>query len=503
MSAPDVNTTGYGFAIETSPGVLDSGLKLHVLEPNDVSSWGAELTAVRRQPISRDRMPRASTSVDLDSAPELAMDATMEHLRTLMDSAMLAVRVGWQHDTFYPTSVTGTGYVITDDNTVLPDNTLVWAAGFGTSANNGLKKLAGTSTDVLVKTTGLVAEAGTNSGGNSGQNATLEICGIQAAVAADFRLDASGNLTSESGALDLSTLGWVVGQMIHLGDPASGTAFRFATITDDMYANGEGFARIRSIAAHLVTLDKNETLGLDAAAGKTIRVLYGPFLREWAEDHANFRRPYNRIEMSLPDLDGGVDSYSSAIGNILNEVAIQFPLNALVTMSVKWVGTDTPVPVTTRESWLNILEPRLTAPLDTTTSYRRKRLCTQAGVDVVSELKDLTITISNGAAPEKVQGRYGAFKINLGDRTCGGESSWLLDSPDVWEAMRLHTKNTLDIAMGGEDGGFYLDLPTVRLSGGKPGLERNTTVTTDVQIMAEKDTELGYMVGFTRFPYLP
>lgn len=499
MSAPDVNTTGYGFSTEASPGVLDTPLALDILEPNDVSKWNAELTSVRRQPISKDRMPRASTSVDLDSMPGLVFDLTAEHLRIMLASAMLALPVGREYDVFRVTGVTATGYTIPDDDTVIPDGRLVFAAGFAQTANNGLKLLAGTSTDVELKTTGLVEEAAIP----AAQNATVEICGVQGAEA-DFRLTNTGNLTTEVAGLDMTTLGWVVGQPIHLGDPASGAAFRFDSITDDMYANGEGFARIRSIAAHLVTLDKNETLTTtDAGGGKTIRILYGAFFREWPEGHANFRKWYNRIEMTLPGLDGGSDSYSSAQGNILNELVLQFPLTALATMTATWVGTDTPVPVTTRETWTAIREPRLVAPLDTTTSYRRKRLCTHEGVDVLSELKDLTITISNGATPEKVQGRYGAFKINLGDRTAGGESSWLLDSPESWTVMREHTKITLDIAMGGEDGGFYLDLPTVRLSGGDPGLERNTTVTTNAMIMAEKNQELGYMVGFSRFPYLP
>lgn len=502
MTAPDVNTTGYAIAFEASVGVLPGTPNdiAFVLEPNDVTKLGADVTGVRRDPISKDRMPRSSTVVDLDSGVEMEMDCTSEHMRILMGSVMMASGIGRERGVMYPTSVNTDEYVVSDVNVTIPAGRLIFASGFAQTANNGLKLVAGTPSDTQVPADNLVAETTTTS-----QNATVEICGVQGDTA-DFRLTSGGNLTSEVAGLDFTTLGWSVGQILHLGDPASGAAYRFATITDNQYAAGEGFVRIRSIAAHLVTLDKNEVLianGADAGTGKTIRILYGEFLREWADDHANHSKRFSQIETSLPELDGGTDAYLTSKGNLPDTCTFEFPLTDIVKMSVKWVGTDTPAPSTTRETWDAVRDPVLVNPFNTTSSYRRKRLCTQAGVTVVSELKELSLTINNGVTPEKTQGRLGAFKMNLGNHNVEGTSTWLLDDPDILANIRSHSKLTMDLAMGGEDGGFYIDFPSLRISGGNPGLERNTSVSVEVSIMPEKDASLGYMMGFNRFPYLP
>lgn len=501
MTAPDVNVVQFMIGDEETVGVLPATSTGHILEPNSVSKWGADITSERRQPISADRMPRGSTVTDLDSGAEMALDLTCEHLRVFLSQIMMASDVGRECGVMYPTSVTADEYVVADINVTIPVGRLIWADGFALAANNGLKVIAGVPSDVHVPADNIAVEAV-----SADQKATIEICGVQGATA-DFRINASGNLTTENAGLDMTTLGWQAGQILHLGDPASGSAYRFATITDDQYDNGDGFVRIESIAAHVVTLKQNTVIvanGADVGAAKTIRVLYGAFFREYADDHANHAKTYATIEATFPELDAGTDAYSYGRGNLLSTATLEFPLTALCKMTLKWVGTDTPIPTTSREGWDHKLPPVLTQPFNTTTSWRRRRLCTKdTGTAVVTGLKNLTLTIGNNIMPEKVQGQLGALKLNVGNRTAEGASTWLFDDPDIWAAIRTHDKLDAALAMGGEDGGFYIDLPTVRMSGGNPGLELNTSVTTEVTIMPEKDTVLGFMIGFNRFPYLP
>lgn len=498
MTAVDVNATGYILRKESSVGTPDTTAPGHTLEPNDITKLGATLPSARRQPISRDRMPRGSTVVDLDSGVEIAMDLTGEHLRTLLSYAMFATPKGRIRGVMYPSAVNADEYVVANGATV-PVGTLIYAAGFSLPANNGLKLVAGVPSGTEVPADNLEVEATTVD-----QNATVEICGVQG-DAGDLTLDANGDLLSTT--LDFTTLGWMVGQILHLGDPYSGAAYRFATITDDQYAEGHGFVRIRAITAHKVTFDKNEQLdinGADAAALKTIRILFGEFYREYADDHANYLKEYVSIEAAMPELDGGVDAYLYPRGNLLDTLTMEFPLGGLAKMSAKWVGTDTREATTVRDDWTaGILEPRLTDPFNTTADWIRRRIVKKAdATPVLTELKDLTISITNGIAAEKVQGRLGALKMNVGDRSASGDSTWLLDDPEQWASIRNHTDLTGDFAMGGADGGFYIDLCTVKIADGSPGLTRNASVTTKVSIMPEKDSELGYMIGFNRFPYL-
>ena len=55
-----VNTNGVSLAAirEQDYGQLPENPKAEYLEPNEISTYGAELTTTARQPISKYRMPR-------------------------------------------------------------------------------------------------------------------------------------------------------------------------------------------------------------------------------------------------------------------------------------------------------------------------------------------------------------------------------------------------------------------------------------------------------------
>ena len=73
-----VNTNGVSLAAirEQDYGQLPENPKAEYLEPNEISTYGAELTTTARQPISKYRMSKKGTITDISSAVQFGQDTT-------------------------------------------------------------------------------------------------------------------------------------------------------------------------------------------------------------------------------------------------------------------------------------------------------------------------------------------------------------------------------------------------------------------------------------------
>ena len=72
------NNISLAYAIETSFGVLPASPEWKLLEPNDITTFGATITTVPRAPIAKDRQRRKGTVTDLESNAEFEHDLTLE-----------------------------------------------------------------------------------------------------------------------------------------------------------------------------------------------------------------------------------------------------------------------------------------------------------------------------------------------------------------------------------------------------------------------------------------
>jgi hypothetical protein len=484
-----VNNEQLASSIETALGV--PGTTFEKLEPNTIGGFGAEIAKVSRNPINADRQRKKGATTDLDSAVDFEADLTYDFQNKFLDGFMFAI---WKSNNagafFRPSAVTATGYTVASGG-ALADRTLFVARGFLNAANNGLKvSLASVATEI--KPSGAIAEAAIP----DSQNATVELAGFRGA-ASDITVNASGHLTST--LLNFTTLGLTVGQYIWVGGDA--TLNRFATAAD------RGFARIKAIAATLLTLEKRgQAFAADVGTGKEIDLFFGRFLRNVAVDHADFLERSYSLELFHKNLQspGPGDEFEYARGNYANELSFNVPLTDKATAAVGFIGTDTPNPTTVRDTGASSArKPQGTVAYNTSANVMRLRLQETDETVVSTDFKNATATLANNIGPEKVIGILGARFMNTGNFEVQLEAQLLLSNSAVISAIRANRTMTIDWAVRNEDGTLLMDLPSVMIEGGGKDFPENESLLINTTVMAFEDPALGYTCSFSQFPYSP
>lgn len=490
MGTTVTNKTSLAYSVEATPGNLAGSPVWKSAEYNSVPGWGAQIEKVARNPISPMRQRQKGGVVDVSSAFQVETDLTMESVNDFMDGFFFAK---WRGQAlFAPTAVITTAYTVPSGG-ALTAGALVFARGFTNAANNGLKVVGSgsTGTSVVILGGGLVAETPT-----AAQNATLEVCGVQAA-AADVAVNAGGNLTSTT--LNFTTLGLIPGQVCFLGD--TGAAFQFATAAD------RGWFRIKTIAANLLTIDKRSAVfAADTGTGKTIRIFFGRFLSNLSVNDANYQEKTLQFEMAFNNLGvtPGVAEYQYAKGSYCNEVKISAPLTSKATVSYGFVGFDTPPPSTTRATnAATPVQPVERAMFNTVSDVGRLRVTNVDETGLSSYIKSATLMLRNGASAEKVIGSLGAVGMNFGNIEADVELEGLFTQSETVTAIRDNRTVTYDMALKNGDGGLFFDIPSATIEGGDLSLPVNETVKIGSKIVAFQDPTLGYSMSLSTFPYIP
>ncbi len=489
MGRVSTNKTSVSFAVETSPGVVDTGTRWKTLEPNEIPDSGAEITTVSRTPISQYRQEKKGTTVDLDSKYGIGGDLTWDAVNDLFPYFIGAKFFGGQVAS--PTSVTASSFVVPAMTTPLVENTLIRGRNFTNSENNGLLTVgaASTATNVVIAET-LVAETPTAT-----KNTTIEVAGFRFS-AGDLEINADGNIVSTT--KDLTELPLMRGMAIGVGGDIA--ASRFAV------ADNKGFARIVSIAANLIVLDKTgQTFAIDNGAGKTIELRFGRFLRNVSVNDADYLEESIQIETTFDNLgDAGETYFGYSEGNFFKNLSLAFPPQDKAGFTVDLVGTDTKPPSATRVTGAaNKLDPAGTSAYNTTSDFARLRIQKTDETGISTDFKSMDIVIDNNVSPEKVLGRLGAKFMNLGNFTVKNSVELLMTSAGVAEAVRNNTTVTMDSVIQNDDGAVLFDFPSTTMGGGAPSFPVNESVTINSEVKSYGDAVLGTSLGVSMFPSVP
>lgn len=486
------NNFSLAYAIELSLGTLPGSPEWKLLEPNEISSFGSTITTVARSPISKSRQRRKGAVTDLDSAVEFAADITLEHFIDFLEGFCFSDFIGAEHTV--PTAVTGSA---TDEYTIpaiasgLAAGLLVYARGFTTAANNGLKEVdSGATTTTIPVTTDLEDETP-----SATQNVSVDVCGFRSA-AGDLDVDANGNITST--VLDFTTLGLTVGQAIWVGGDAALNQFSNAENT--------GFARVTAIAANLLTLDKkSQAFVTEANTTQEVDIYFGRFVRNVSVDHSDYLERSFHFEGAYQDLGEPTgDEYEYAKGNYCNTVGFELPLTDKAVATFAFVGTDTEPPTTTRETGADApVVPVQTGAFNTSSDIARLRITEVDESGLTTDFKSLTFNINNNVSPEKVLGQLGAKYLNTGNFEIDIEAQLLFTNADVVDAIRANTTVTMDFAIRNDDGAFLVDIPSMTLGGGDREFPVNESILLNTTAQAFGDTTLGTSIGVSLFPYVP
>lgn len=515
------NNVSLAVTREASIGTLPGSPIWHLLEPNEISSFGAEIETVARRPISKNKQRRKGTVTNVTSGVEFSSDLTVSEFARFIDGFIFAEFANKEFDlkassgTVPPPVASSTTFTIDAASTLLAGKmqwvtgaqaTLVYAKGYTNAANNGLHVLtadvAATNTTVTVGGSSLVTETPPTS-------ATLEVCGVRCA-AGDLAFTVSGStatLVSGSDISDWSTLGLFPGQIIHIGsgNPSTGAVQNGLGTGTDNY----GYARIASISGATINLDKlSSTLATDASNSGAVDIMFGRYLRNVAVDADSNDNRYLeqsfQFEAAYPDLGGvGTDEYEYAKGNFANELTLNLPLADKATFDLNFVGTDTEPPSTSRASGASAaIVPNKTVAYNTSSNIA---VLTTDVVSAVSDVcfKSLTLTINNQVTPEQCLGTLGASFVNSGVLEVTLSGQMLFTSSDIVAAIRNNTTVTFMSIIANEDGAIAIDLPSLTLGGGNRDFPVDQSVLVDITGETFEDASLGTSIGVSLIPGVP
>lgn len=493
----DSNRTGLRIAKELSPGVLPGSPVWIGVEPNSYKDFGAKYKMVSRSPINANRQKRKGVITDMDANAGYQADLTYANIQDFAEGVFcaafrkkdeLAVATVDSGTTAYQPAAGGAAYVA---------GTLLFAKGFTQTPNNGLKVVSGsgTGTSVPCSAGGLVTEAGASG--------TIVRVGRQAA-SGDVTVDASGTYPKLlSTVLDFTTLGLIVGEWIFIGGDVAGTAFATAA--------NNGFARIYSVAAHAIQLDKTELpMVTDAGTGKTIRLFLGRVLKN--ELGTSIVQPTYQIERSLSNDD---DSTPNSIqgeyvtGCILDQLGLTVNTADKITFDLSIMGSDYQT-VTSTVGLKTGTRPAITGgkAWNTTSHVRRAQLSIVNHPEALfAYASDYSITIKNNVKANKAIGTLGAFSHTSGDFEVSATTNAYFANVAAAAAVRNNEDVTFDLILAQTNEAMVLDIPLVGLGDGSLKVTADAPImiplTADAGTCSDVNPNADYTMLLTFFDYVP
>ena len=499
----DSNVTGLSFAEEDTLGILPESPIWYGLEPNSYADFGGQVKTVARKPINPTRQRKKGVIVDLDASGGFNQDLTFENTTRLLqgfmfadirekmtttplNSAAIVVASATAATDIYA-AASGLGGVLEGD--------LVYAQGFSNSSNNGLKVAASASTaTALTVTDGLVDEA------SPPTTASLRRVGHQFA-SATLNVVMSGSictLVRASGAVDFTTFGLLPGEWVFLGGDSSTLRF----------TNNQGWARIASVAADTIVLDKTSWAGVnETGTGKTVQMFFGDIIRNEPAAADIVRRSY-QIERTLGEDDDGVMS-EYLVGAVANELSINIPMADKVMLDMSFIAIDNEqftglegVKSGTRVAVVEGDAYNTSSDVTRTKLYPMSTTNSNPGASV-GFATEMTLTVKNNASPNKAIGVLGAFEVTVGTFEVGGSMVAYFSTLEAVQAVRNNTDMTFDICLVKDNSGLLIDVPLIALGDGRLSVEQDQPITLPLETMAARHPTLGYTMLIGRFSYLP
>lgn len=497
---------GLRYAEEVSIGVLSGSDVWHGLEPNSYSDFGGNLTLLSRNPINPSRQRKKGVVTDLDASGGFQSDLTQSNLQDLLQGFFFAslrrkaefgngsgvfTNVDAALDTYDAAS--GLGVFLAGD--------LVFASGFDDAGNNGIKRVTASSgTDVTVAES-LVTDASPAAAGR------LVTVGFQFA-AGDAAIANTGAFpTLTSSVKDLTELGIIPGEWVRLGGDTTATQY-IGT------AANNGFARVRSVTATVMTFDKTQsTMVTDAAGAQTIQIFFGRVLKN-ETGSSIVRRTYQlERQLGVPDTDNPSDYQAEyLIGAVPSELALDIGAATKITADLSFVATDNSrvaagaLKAGTRPALVEA------DAFNTSSDFSRIKMALVSTTNgapsaLFAYLTELSITLNNNVSPNKAVGTLGAFDVTAGTFEVGGSVTAYFADTDAVGAVRNNSDVTLDALIVKDNAGIAIDIPLIALGNGRANVEQDQPITLPLDMAAATaasvDAALDHTLLLCFFDYLP
>jgi len=502
----DSNNTGLSYAEELSLGVLPVTPTWIILEPNSYSDFGGEITTVARAPINPSRQRQKGVVTDLDASGGFNSDLTQKNMEDILQGFFFAdLRPKGEESA---TSVVATGELYNmADTTGIFVGSLVFASGFVETNNNGLKNV-----DVVTASTSISVTQTLTDEGSPPTTNNVVVVGNEG-TAGDIDVDATGSLPAlTSTTLDFTTLGLIPGETIFIGGDSASNRF--------VAAANNGFARIFSITANRLTLDKTQdTMVTEASTTETIQLFFGRVLKNESDPTLINRRSYN-LERTLGAPDDALPAEIQSeylVGAVPNEFTFNLNTADKVTSDLTFVATDneqrtgaTGVKAGNRPALV------LEDAFNTSSDFTRLKLAILDPTNsnptaLFGFLTEFTVAINNNVTPNKAVSVLGAFEATAGNFEVGGSITAYFSQVTAVQAVRNNSDVTLDFSIVRARtvdtsvirSGVNVDVPLIGLGGGRITVEQDEPILIPLESPAAADRNFNHTLMMVFYDFLP
>ena len=428
------NNTGLAYCIETELGT--PGNEWVALQRNSISTYGAEIATVAREPVSKDRQRRKGTVTDVDSAVEFEHDVGLSVVDKFAEGFAFATGINY-NQTYAVSAVSADGEFTvpalttaqTPGITGVNDQyaTLFYGRGFSQPGNNGLWYVEDAAATGDTQIDAQAISNVTNFTAETNSEGVLDLAGVRFLAGSgnptlsydtnSKRLTITVNSTATS--FDWAEFGITPGMLVAIGQ-----------VESNGHPSFKGYGRVVSEDGRVLVLDKVSTaLRTQSQITDDMDVYFGKFVRNVSVDDPAYIERSFQFEVEYPNLfDNNATGYHYAIGNYCNTMAFNLALADKATMTLGFIGIDTENPTATRKTGAGSAEElRGTEAFNTSADIARLRVAESDEDGISTDFKSLTITLNNNVSAEKVLGTLGARFMNTGqlrDR-CRGDHALL------------------------------------------------------------------------------
>lgn len=404
-------------------------------------------------------------------------------------------------------AVLGTSAVVTALNTGAGGNAIATTTTSGNASWAHATLINGADTVVVVNTN-VVDEPAPPA------TARLECVGFQG-TSGDLSITNSLTAypTLNSVSLDFTTLPLIPGQWIWIGGDATGTAYTSHTTNN-------GWARINSIAAHVITFDKTGAeMVTDTGTGLTIQIFWGKTLKNEALPAFQVRRSYT-IERTLgapdPQNNPSILQAEYLEGAVPNELTVNVSTAAKVTYDMSFMAC-TKAEIGGNSTILSTLAVNGggSAPtasyedvFNTTSHVNRARMSVVSASDsyptsLFAELTELKVVLKNNLKANKAIKKLGAFDLSAGFFEVTSSVQVYFNDIAAMQAVRSGADVTADIAFAHANQGLLIDLPLMSLGDARADVKINEAIMLPLTMQLGRDKTFNHTLLMEFFSYLP
>lgn len=386
---------------------------------------------------------------------------------------------------------------------------LLWLTGNNDAANDGLFSVASVTDNVITTNENLTTDA------TPAATATMTTVGFEGA-AGDIDVDASGTLpTLTSSTANFTTMGLIPGEWIFIGGDDASEAFTNTDASGNEVNNG--FARIYSVEANTLTLDKTTyTMTTEASTTETIRLWFGRVLKNESDPTLQVRRTYQQ-ERTLGAPDDALPSEIQAEyleGWTPNELTFNFSTADKVTVDLSGVAIDVDT-VDGPTALKSGSRPTLVSgdAFNTSNDISRLKLSVldrTSGSNptaLFAFLTEFSVSINNNVSPNKAISVLGAFDVTAGQFNVEGSMEAYFADVTAVASIRNNDDITLDFAMvkgsTGFKAGVLVDVPLITLGDGRLDVTQDEPITLPLDIPAGADRVFDHTLLMVFFDHLP